>query len=210
MTESRPDREADRRSPVRGSRSGRTRYSRPMSEIAERYSRIAAGFERRLLECPADRWDSPSPCTEWTARDVARHVVETHRRVMTLLDGGEARPLSPDEDLLQAWRSASSAVAAVLADDTRASTLVSGMLGEQPWEQLVSRLLCADTLVHTWDFARATGQDDRLDGAAVTAASDFLAPLDESIRVPGGFGPKLEAPEGADGQTTLLAFLGRR
>lgn len=101
-------------------------------------------------------------------------------------------------------------MSAALADQARASTVVGGMFGEQPWEQVVSRLLCADTLIHTWDLARATGQDDRLDDAAVAAATEFLPPLDDAIRRPEGFGPKIEAPQGADAQTTLLAFVGRR
>lgn len=181
-----------------------------MSEVSERYGRIAAGFDSRVQHCAADRWDSPSPCSEWSARGVAVHVVETHRRVLATLDGGETAPLSPEEDLLEAWRSASGEVSATLADPARAATVVGGIFGEQPWEQLVSRLLCADTLIHTWDLARATGQDEQLDAAAVAAATEFLTPLDEAIRRPGGFGPKLEAPEYADPQTTLLAFVGRQ
>jgi hypothetical protein len=58
------------------------------------------------------------------------------------------------------------------------------MLGEQPWEQVVSRLLPVDTL-GILGMSRATGQDDRLDEGAVTAASDFLASLDEAIRMLG-------------------------
>ena len=32
----------------------------------------------------------------------------------------------------------------------------------------------------------------------------------DQIRFPGGFGPALDPPPGADGQTRLLCFLGRR
>ena len=70
--------------------------------------------------------------------------------------------------------------------------MTGGMFGEQTFESLVCRLLCADTLLHTWDLARATGQDDRLDPAAVAAALEFLGPLDEAIRRPGGFAAKIE------------------
>ena len=83
------------------------------------------------------------------------------------------------------------------------------MFGEQPFESLVGRLLCADTLIHTWDLARATGQDDRLDEEAAERALDFLTPIDDAIRGPGGFAPKLKAPPGADARARLLAFTGR-
>jgi uncharacterized protein (TIGR03086 family) len=67
-----------------------------------------------------------------------------------------------------------------------------------------------ELVVHAWDLARATGQDDRLDPAGIAAALVFLEPNDAMIRVPGGMGPKLDPPPDADQQTTLLAFVGRR
>ena len=48
------------------------------------------------------------------------------------------------------------------------------MFGEQPFESLVGRLLCADTLIHTWDLARATGQPEALDPGGVAKAADVL------------------------------------
>ncbi|HZQ27814.1 MAG TPA: TIGR03086 family metal-binding protein [Acidimicrobiales bacterium] len=177
-------------------------------DVLSRYRRVAEGFTARLADCPPDRWASPSPCTEWTAVDVARHVVDTHRRVMSTLDGSEPTPMGP-EDVQDAWAAATATVQDALADEERASTVISGMFGEQPFERLVDRLLCADTLVHTWDFARATGQDERLDAGAVDAAFEFLQPIDEAMRRPGGMGPKIEPPKGADAQTRLLCFVGR-
>lgn len=181
-----------------------------MSEIADRYARIAAGFTAVIEGVPPGAWSKPSPCPDWTAHDVAKHVVDTTRRLLTRLTGGD--PTAPDsnEDLAVAWRVESDAVTAALTDHGRARTTVKGMGGEQPFEELVSGVMCADTLIHTWDLARATGQDDRLDPGGMTAAQDFLRPNDAMLRVPGGFGPTLEAPAGADAQTRFLAFVGRR
>jgi hypothetical protein len=39
---------------------------------------------------------------------------------------------------------------------------------------------------------------------------EFLTPIDEAIRRPGGFAPKIEAPPGADVPTRLLSFAGRQ
>jgi uncharacterized protein (TIGR03086 family) len=181
-----------------------------MSEVAERYARIADTFTARLEGVPTGAWAEPSPCPGWTARDVAKHVVDTHRAVLTRLSGGDPTPPDADEDLRTAWKVESAAMRAALADPERAGKRVKGMGGEQSFEQLVGNLVCADTLIHTWDLARASRQDDRLDPAAVEAAQAFMGPNDEMLRSPGGFGPKIEPPAGADAQTRLLCFVGRQ
>lgn len=181
----------------------------PDPEVRRRYARIADGFSRRIESVEAGRWGDPSPCTDWTARDVAAHVVDTHRRVLAALDGGEPSPVGPDDDVVGLWAAARRDLEAALADPACAARTVSGVFGEQPFESLVGRLLAADTLVHTWDLARATGQDEQLDAGAVARAAEFLAPLDDVIRRPGGFAPRVEAAPDADEQTRLLSFCGR-
>jgi uncharacterized protein (TIGR03086 family) len=141
--------------------------------------------------------------------DLVAHVTSTHRRVVANLDGTETADVQRDAHLMPEWLAATGAVHDALADHDRATTVVSGMFAEQTFESLVGRLLCTDTLVHTWDLARATGQDESLDGAAVSKAFEFLTPLDHAIRRPGGFAPKITPSPGADLQTQFLNFCGR-
>ncbi len=181
-----------------------------MSEVSDRYATVADGFSARLAGMTDERWAAaPSPCTEWTARDIVVHVINTHLHVRAALGDIPAGDVSPDDNLEAQWWSATHAVRTALADDALASRTVGGMFGEQPFESLVGRLLCADTLIHTWDLARATGQDDRLDEDASEKALTFLTPIDDAIRRPGGFAPKLPPLPGADAQARLLAFAGR-
>jgi uncharacterized protein (TIGR03086 family) len=181
-----------------------------VSDVAERYGRIADGFTARLEAVPPGAWDKQSPCPDWTAHDVAKHVVDTTRMLLTRLTGGDPSPPDTGEDLVAAWRLESEAVKAALADPERAATKVKGMGGEQPFEDLAGTVMCSDTLIHTWDLARATGQDDRLDPAGVEAAHAFLTPNDDMLRGPGAFAAKIEPPAGADAQTRLLCFVGRQ
>jgi uncharacterized protein (TIGR03086 family) len=181
-----------------------------MSEAAERYSRVAAGFGAGLAGIGDEAaWSANTPCTEWTVRDLVGHVVSVHRQVAAGLDASAPPPPATDPDLVAAWRAATAEIEAALSDPERASAPVSGRFAPMPLEELIGRLLCNDTLVHTWDLARATGQGEQLDGASVTYAFTMLAPADEQIRGPGSFGPKVEPPAGADEQTRFLCFLGR-
>ncbi|MHC3366308.1 maleylpyruvate isomerase N-terminal domain-containing protein [Rhodococcus aetherivorans] len=52
---------------------------------ARHYRELAAKFTTRVEAVPADRWDAPSPCEGWTARDVLRHVVDTQRQIVTVV-----------------------------------------------------------------------------------------------------------------------------
>lgn len=181
-----------------------------MSKIAERYRIIADGFTTRVEGTPTERWASPSPCEGWSARDVVTHVVEVHRRLVAGIEDGDPAPLPADVDVITAWREARAEVEETLADRVRATQITTGRFSPLPFEALVGRMLCADTLVHTWDLARATGQDERLDADAVVHTYSGLKPMDGTLRNSGAFADKVAPPDDADEQTQLLCFLGRR
>ncbi|NNM96191.1 MAG: TIGR03086 family protein [Candidatus Dormibacteraeota bacterium] len=180
-----------------------------MSDLATRYGRVAAGFRARLDSVPDDRWDSPSPCDKWSAREVVAHSAAVHRNVVGLVRTGTDQDHLP-EDSASAWHQASDLVARALADPGLAAAQVQSRAGPTTFEELVATLLCADTLVHTWDLSRAVGLDEQLDPEAVAAAHAYLLPRAQEMRVPGGFGPEVSPPPGADPQTRFLCFTGRR
>src|SRR5689334_12756379 len=119
-----------------------------MSEVADRYARVAEGFGARVAGIPADAWDAPTPCTEWSVRELVGHVVSVHRHVA----GGMAGDLAPpatDADLAAAWDAATVEIRAILADPARAAVPASGRFAPMPLEDLIGRLGCIDTVVHT-------------------------------------------------------------
>ena len=174
-----------------------------MSDSAQRYRMIAGGFDSRVNGISGDGWNAPSPCAEWSARDVVGHVVGNHRWLATRVRGGEPAPMADDEDPAEAWRGAYGGVLAITEDPAAMATMVEGPMGEMPFEQMLGSFVCMDVLVHTWDLARASGADECLDEASVAAAYETMKPLDDQIRQPGIFGPKLEPPAGADTQTEI-------
>ena len=123
-----------------------------MTEVSERYSRIARGFERRVLAISDADWSAPTPCTDWTVRDLVGHVVSVHRLVVAGLDASSPPPPATDPDLFAAWRAATVDVETALGDPGRAAAPVSGRFAPMPLEEMIGRLLCSDTLVHTFDL----------------------------------------------------------
>jgi uncharacterized protein (TIGR03086 family) len=181
-----------------------------MSQAQERYQRIAGGFDARVQAAPPDGWDDQSPCAEWRARDVVAHVVDNHRRLIAEVTGGESNPMTADEDPKDAWTSAFATMSQLTEDPEAMEHSVQSPMGPMPLGQMLSQFVCMDTMVHTWDLARAVGGDERLDQETVRDAYETLKPMDAMMRQPNVFGPKLDPPPGADLQTEFLYFLGRR
>ncbi|QBI18578.1 TIGR03086 family protein [Egibacter rhizosphaerae] len=180
-----------------------------MSEIADRYARLADAFAGTVAGVPADRWANPSPCEGWTARDVVQHVVDAHAMQLGFVGRDLGDVPSVDEDPLGAVRGAKAAVHTDLTDPARATTPLQGLAGETTFEQSVDAFLSFDLVVHRWDLARATGLEERIDTDDVRWAADAAASFGELIRSDGVCGPELTPPPGADEQTRLLAYLGR-
>ena len=181
-----------------------------MSEISERYERLAGAFADKIAAVPTDKWINQSPCPDWTARDVVRHVVDTQGMFLGFVDRELGDIPSVDDDPLGAWRAASSVVQAGLEDPQVAKAEFEGMMGRSTFEDAVNRFLCMDLVVHAWDLARATGLDERMEPDDVTRVRQTAEGFGDGMRSPGAFGPALEPPPGADDQQQLLAFLGRQ
>lgn len=108
-----------------------------------------------------------------------------------------------------AWRAATERVQAALRDPALGAAPLGPEFGSIRFAEFVRRMACADTLIHTWDLARATGQDETLDPRGVAVATAILRTEDAGIRMVGAFGAAVPTPAGADEQTSLLTFLGR-
>jgi uncharacterized protein (TIGR03086 family) len=181
-----------------------------MTEISERYRRLAREFGRRVDAVAADGWDAPSPCPGWTARDVLRHVLDSHRNMPRHAGIEVQLTRSVDDDPHGAWVEARDAMQALLQDPERAGKEYDGYFGRTSVERTVDTFLGLDLLVHGWDIARATGQDETLPEEEVVRVHQDALGLGETIRMDGACGPPVELGTDASDQDRLLAYLGRR
>jgi len=172
--------------------------------VAGRFSEVVAGV------APAD-WDRPAPCEGWVARDVVGHLVEWLPALLRAGAGVEL-PAGPPvaEDPVAAWTVQRDGVQALLDDPATPSKILSNPhFGSVPLDQAIGRFYIADVFMHTWDLARATGQDERLDPERCAVMLEGMLPMDDVLRGSGQYGPKVEVADDADVQTRLLAFIGR-
>jgi uncharacterized protein (TIGR03086 family) len=174
--------------------------------IADRYRRLAGDFARLLDRVADDGWTAPTPCSDWSVAELVDHVISTQGMFRGFV--GRANPELP-EDRRRAWAEASGLVQADLDDPERAAQTFQGHFGEQTFAAAVDRFLNTDLVIHGWDLARATGQDDRIDPSDVRRVAEVATGFGEAMRGPGAFGPEIEPAADADEQERLLAFLGR-
>ncbi|MFC9978002.1 TIGR03086 family metal-binding protein [Spirillospora sp. NPDC127200] len=185
-----------------------------MAQELSGYRRALDLFESRVAGVPADAWDAPSPCTGWTALEVAGHVVGGQYAVLALATGEPEPDVTSDParfcagDPQAAWRSARKECAAALTPAALRRPVPFGELGELPLGDCLGGYIL-EPLVHAWDLARATGQPARLDPDLVHHAFATAHVVAAALRADGRLGPARPAPRGADEQTRLLAFLGR-
>lgn len=180
-----------------------------MNAAAQEHRRIAAIFTDRVRG--VSDWGASAPVVGWDARDVVRHLVEWFP---SFLEQGAGVKLasgpSVDDDPVAAWQTHSDAVQALLDDPTTPDRVLSNPhIGDVPLDVAVDRFYTGDVFMHTWDLARATGQDETLDPEKCEDLLAGLGPYEESMRSSGQYGPRVEVPADADVQTRMLAFIGR-
>ena len=147
---------------------------------------------------------------DWHARDVVAHLVEWFPDFLTsatglVLDRGP----SAQEDPVGAWQVHADAVQRLLDGPEASTPFRHPMVGELPLPEAVDRFYTTDVFLHTWDLARATGQDERLDPETCADLLAGMTPIEELLRSSGQYGPSVPVPDDADVQTRLLAFIGR-
>ncbi|MCU1390131.1 MAG: hypothetical protein JWL72_3469 [Ilumatobacteraceae bacterium] len=189
---------------------------RRMSANRDRYLRAIAGFGATVDAVDPSRWDAPSPCTDWTARDVAGHVIAIQHSIIATIVG-ERSPMNPMKDPgrhagadpVAAWRAAVAAIVAAVGDDDVLHRIVTTWRGDVTVDEMLGYNV-GDTTIHTWDLARAGGVDDHLDPDLVQAVLALYTPMADVIAGTQMFGERLDVPSDADPQTRLLAMVGRR
>jgi len=187
-----------------------------MSEIADRYRRRADAFEQTAANVGPDCWSNQSPCDDWKARDVVGHIVDMHGVMLRPLGRGLTEAASITDDPLDAYRSARADIEAVLDDPDLAGIQCETPMGPMTIEQHIDGVVSSDLIIHRWDLARATGQDDTIDPDEVERMLPIAQHIGDEMRTPGAFGPgivvfgpEVAVPADAPPQHRLLGLLGR-
>ncbi|QIB42630.1 TIGR03086 family metal-binding protein [Streptomyces aureoverticillatus] len=184
--------------------------------LLRRHGRALDLFTQRVHTVRADQWDAPTPCADWTVRDLVGHLTVEQLWVPPLVRDGAALAdvgdsfdgdeLGPDP--VASWDTAAEAARAAFEEPGALERTVHLSYGDTPAHDYCAQMI-TDLVVHSWDLARAIGADERLPDDLVAAAVREVTPYAAELSKTGLFGPAVQPPSGADVQTKLLSLLGR-
>jgi uncharacterized protein (TIGR03086 family) len=182
---------------------------------------------KRLAGAAGTPWTATTPCTPWTLRHVANHLIALPTVLARSVAGELLGPqeFSPDKMAADDYFGADpggTEAAEVFADAAaralaawRSPGALAGSVtmhrGDVPLRGLLKAVL-SDTAAHSWDVARATDQDaalpDDLADAALVFMRTFISPGARTGDHP-HFGPAVPVAAGSSPTDRLVAFLGR-
>ena len=180
-----------------------------LERTMESTGRIVAGLT-------PEQFSLPTPCSEWVVRDVLNHIIGGNFFFAKVAAGEKLEVPSEPRDLVGDDPATAYAQGAKLALEAWrapgvAERIVHMPVGDMPGA-FGTGLHFMDHLVHGWDIAKATGQEDLVDQELAEAAYGLVhGNIGDDLRRAGGpFGPEVEAPEGCSPIERLVAYLGRR
>ena len=128
---------------------------------AQTVSQLARALDATGLVVNAvttDQWTAATPCTDWTAADLLRHLVLGNSRFAAAVSG-ETGPQEAGSgiDLPAAYRESATALLEAFAAPGALERMVTVPFGTVPGS-VALHLRLTEVLVHGWDLAKATGQ----------------------------------------------------
>jgi uncharacterized protein (TIGR03086 family) len=182
-------------------------------ELDMLYRRTVEGWNDLVGRIGSDQWESPTPCADWTVRDLVNHVTGEDLWTVPLVEGQTIEEVGGrfDGDLLgddptTAAQDAADAALASVEERLPEGGSVHLSYGDERIEEYVSQL-AADHLVHGWDLAVAIGASSRLDADAVAGVAEWFADREEIYRSAGAIGPRTGTYD--DPQDDLVSRFGR-
>ena len=193
---------------------GRYHVLQVTTELIDQLSVALETTAHLVASVSADQWTNPTPCSEWSVRDVVNHLVVGHYRFASILRGQQ--PPAAEEILssvavaLSAYRDSSEALLDAFRQPGVLEKMFTIPFGTVPGV-VALHLRMTEALVHGWDLARATGQSaDFPDHLAEQELAFSRAKLSD---IPAGrtpFAPPQPVAHDAPAIDRLAACLGRR
>lgn len=177
--------------------------------------RAALGSTREfVVGVGDDQWALPTPCGDWSVRELVNHIVAGNLWAAELATGRTIDEVGSrlDGDMLgadpvAAYDGSAEAAAAAFEAPGALDAPCAVSYGPVPGSVYAGHRLL-DVLIHGWDVAAATGQSRDLDPRLVDGCWEVVRPQLAMLQSSGAFGEEVASADDSP-QANLLAVLGR-
>jgi uncharacterized protein (TIGR03086 family) len=174
---------------------------------------------KRVAGVPAGALDAPTPCAEWTVRQLLNHLVGSVDILNRLAAGDDVDRARIDAHLLAntdaigtnpaaAFGRAADAALAVWRAPGVFERLIDFPAQDTP-AAVVANIMLIEVLGHGWDLGAATGQPEPMDPAVARSGLAWTQPFLAQVGRGTSFAPAVTVLGGASPTDELVAFLGR-
>jgi len=183
----------------------------------EQLSRALDGCYALVVGIGTAQWAAPTPCSDWTVRDLVGHLVVGNRFFADALQGRPvptrealvARQAHVEPDPVGAHRATGEALLAAFRLPGALERPMTIPFGTVPGA-VALHLRITEALTHGWDLARATGQVPVFDDAVAEQELAFSgAVLGDAPAARQRFAAPQPVRDGAPVLDRLAALLGR-
>lgn len=176
------------------------------------HARMVGAVGTLITSVGPEQMDDPTPCGDWTVRQVIAHLADTNDIYATLAATGDMPSDIPAyEDPVAAYTEQTQRAMAAFAALGYLETVKPTPIGPQPGKVTVQHVI-NEMLAHGWDLARAIGEPTYLepDIAANSLASwkAFFEAYPRSMM--SNFAEEQPVPEGATNADRVAGYLGRK
>jgi uncharacterized protein (TIGR03086 family) len=165
---------------------------------------------------PTNQLDAPTPCTEYDVRKLINHLLFWGPSLEGAAGKKSVAPPGPSEqevDLTDGWAAKLEAqngrlVTAWSRPDAWEGTTWMGGPTPMP-ASMIGGMIVGELILHTWDLARATGQDPKWDAEVLAFLHQEIQKSAEQGRQMGVYGDEVPVPPTASLLDQTLGLTGR-
>ncbi|PZS37546.1 MAG: TIGR03086 family protein [Pseudonocardiales bacterium] len=177
----------------------------------DQLARALSAVGQLIAEIQPEQWAAPTPCTDWTVRELVAHLVGMNLVFAALLSDQAPPERGTDrlgDDPAGAYLDSAAAMQAAFDQPGVLERTYHGPLGAATGaDRLHIRIY--DLLAHGWDLAQTTGQPAELPHELAEQSLTFVQIQLSTQPRTGRFDPAQPVPDDAPAIDRLVAFLGR-
>ncbi|MFR9676011.1 TIGR03086 family metal-binding protein [Streptomyces sp. TR06-5] len=184
-------------------------------ELIDAFDTAYADWDRLVHRIGAGQWHAPTPCADWSVRDLVNHLTAEHLWAPELLGGATLDEVGDrfEGDVLgdrpvTAWEAAGVASREAFHRPGALDGRVHVTGGRESAASYAWQMT-SDLAVHGWDLARGIGDTSRMPDELATELLERVRPVVGAQGIPGIFAPPVAVADTASPQDRLVALLGR-